>query len=171
MSTTIKVRSRGGKDVEAIIDEADAALASTRRWRTCPRGYPQTEIYAGRRDGKEVYRRVGLHRWLLGLKPGDPRTVDHINRNRLDCRRSNLRICTAAENAQNQGAHKRWNRDGMDSGMRGVTWHAEDRKWESQVTIRGKRTYLGRFADRHKAHEAVSAFRAKNMPFAVEGAR
>ncbi len=39
-----------------------------------------------------------LHRYLMGLEPGDKREVDHINGDTLDNRRENLEIVSAGEN-------------------------------------------------------------------------
>lgn len=39
---------------------------------------------------------VGLHRWLLGLRKGDPRVVHHLNELCLDNRKANLHICANA---------------------------------------------------------------------------
>lgn len=61
------------------------------------RGYVSTTI-----DGRNEY----LHRIILGLQPGADRKyeqTDHINRDPLDNRRSNLRIVTAKENNANRG--------------------------------------------------------------------
>lgn len=59
-------------------------------------GYPQTH-----KGGKTV----SAHRFVVGAKPGE--IVDHINRDRCDARRANLRIVTAQENAQNRGGNSR----------------------------------------------------------------
>lgn len=42
-----------------------------------------------------------LHRYLMGLNPGDKEIVDHINMDVWDLRRENLRIVTRSENAHN----------------------------------------------------------------------
>ena len=48
-----------------------------------------------------------MHREILGLRAGDGREVDHINRNSLDNRRINLRVSTRKENCANRGPRER----------------------------------------------------------------
>lgn len=48
-----------------------------------------------------------MHRFIMGLGPGDPREVDHLNHNGLDNRRENLRIVSHLENGQNRRIGKR----------------------------------------------------------------
>lgn len=104
---------------------------------------------------------VWLHRSLLGLEKGDKRRVDHINGDRLDNRRSNLRICTQRENSQN--LHGR--RSNNTSGFRGVTWSKSARSWVAQATLDYQRFYLGCFRTAEEAAEAVVKFRVEHMPF------
>lgn len=106
--------------------------------------------------------RVFLHRVILGLAPEDPRLVDHIDGNTLDNRRANLRVVTAAQNAQNQGSR------GGSSEHRGVTWDRARGKWMASAMLNGKRTTIGRFATEDEAAAAASAWRAKHMPFSAE---
>lgn len=47
---------------------------------------------------------IGLHRWVMGNPSG--LQIDHINRNTLDNRKSNLRIVTCQQNSQNKGNYK-----------------------------------------------------------------
>ena len=54
--------------------------------------------YAVANTGKQV---VKMHRYILGLT-NPKEVVDHINNNKLDNRRANIRICTQAENARNR---------------------------------------------------------------------
>lgn len=61
-------------------------------------GYPQIWF-----DGTVVL----LHRWLLGLERGGRLIGDHINRNVLDNRRSNLRAVTPAESNLNREVARR----------------------------------------------------------------
>ncbi len=47
---------------------------------------------------------IGLHRWVMGSPKG--LQIDHINRNPLDNRKSNLRVVTCQQNSQNKGNYK-----------------------------------------------------------------
>ena len=77
----------------ALCDASDHAMLVCHRWRLHPRGYAVACI-EGARD-------TLMHRLLLGLKPGSEGEGDHINRNKLDNRRCNLRIVSHLENSQN----------------------------------------------------------------------
>jgi hypothetical protein len=118
----------------------------------------------GRRiSGKFSHIRVA--RLVCGLKDGDPRMPDHINRDRLDNRRSNLRIAERGhlDNGQNKPLYPN-----NTSGYRGVYWHSQSQRWRARTAIDGVRYHLGNFYSPEEANAVVSAFRAKNMPFSDE---
>jgi hypothetical protein len=71
--------------------------------------------------------------------------VDHINRDGLDCRRSNMRVVTAKENARNLPVPKH-----NTSGYRGIRWNKRESKW--RVEISGE--YIGDFKDFELAKQA-----------------
>lgn len=156
----VPLRDRQGDVVaEALLDPQDALLAE-RRW------YLDT---AKPRSGKRYARRGGdpaiyLHREVLDLPPHDPRKGDHINGDTLDCRRSNLRVVTNAQNAQNQGSR------GGSSAYRGVTWDKSRGKWMASATLNGRRTTIGRFDSELDAHRAAVVWRREHMPYAIEEA-
>jgi hypothetical protein len=80
----------------AVIDAADAEWASQFSW-SANCGYAATRLPA-----RDVWVTRKLHRMLLGVI--DPSIqVDHIDGNRLNNRRSNLRLCTQKENVRNRG--------------------------------------------------------------------
>lgn len=88
---------------------------------------------------------VSMHRQILGLT--DPHIlVDHANRNGLDNRRSNLRICTHSQNCVNTQRTQK-------SGFRGVYFHQA--RWVAQLTSNRVYHYLGRF---RTAQEAAIAY-------------
>jgi hypothetical protein len=79
-----------------------------------------------------------LHRYILNYT-GD-NCVDHINNNKLDNRKENLRIVTLLQNSYNRKKN-----DGYTSKYIGVSWVKKIKKWKSNITINGKTKYLGSF--------------------------
>lgn len=141
-----------------VIDAEDFAAVSQYAW--CVNHYG----YVVRREDKDI---VFLHRWLLGLRKGDGRKTDHINGNRLDNRRSNIRVCTQALNSQNLTRRRANN----TSGFRGVSWHPTAKAWVARVTLSYKNHYLGCFKTPQDAAAAAESFRAEHMPFSSLDAR
>jgi hypothetical protein len=92
---------------------------------------------------------IYMHRLLTGIG-NDPETIDHINGDGLDNRINNLRICTIAENLRNQGIRKN-----NKSGCKGVAFHKQSGRWQSGITVNGKRIYLGLF---DTIEEAATAY-------------
>lgn len=68
----------------------------------------------------EKHRTKKLHRLVINAKDGEE--VDHINRNKLDNRRINLRICTRQENLMNRGG---WGK----IPIKGITWNKQKQKF------------------------------------------
>lgn len=155
----IPLRGRGGViRAFAIVDPDVFADLGDQRWNLHPCGYPVRNV--GGRDSRQQLR---LSRVIMDLEPGDPREVDHINGDKLDNRRKNLRITTRAQNAQNFGS-----RPGSSSKYRGVTWHKAAGKWMAQHILNGERHYLGLFEDEDDAGRAAAEWRAANMPYATD---
>lgn len=90
-----------------------------------------------------------MHRLITGAGAGQQ--VDHINGNKLDNRRSNLRLCTQSENMRNRGATAL-----NTSGFKGVHWSANDRKWRAGIKVEGKRIFLGLYLSKEEAAEAYN---------------
>lgn len=93
-------------------------------------------------------RLVRLHRQILGLKLKDGKQVDHINKNKLDNQKENLRICTSSQNQHNRPINQN-----NTSGYKGVTWHKGSGKWHAQIMINKKNKYLGSFDSPETAYE------------------
>lgn len=129
----------------AIVDCADYAHLSYFKWYLSDTG---SNLYAVR-----TYRRrnIFMHRFIMNSRPGS--IVDHINRNGLDNRRSNLRIVTNSQNCWNSSR-------GMNVGSskyKGVRWLTRDRKWRSSICHNGRKVYLGEFKDEVEAARAYDA--------------
>lgn len=96
------------------------------RWRLSPR-----EKHVVRRVwDKGIRRTIMMHRVILGLGKDDGSETDHIDRNKLNNQRSNLRICTTAQNQWNAGMRK-----DNSSGYKGV-WKQKNR-WTGAVKHNG----------------------------------
>lgn len=116
----------------ALVDDEDFDYLS--QWKWClSRGYAvRSKSFSGPK------RVRGMHRLIM--KTPDNLYTDHINRNRLDNRKSNLRICTPKQNAYNRSIQSN-NR----SGYIGVVWEARRNKWRAQVKVNGRKKTIGRF--------------------------
>lgn len=153
-TAVITLRNRDWQIVgHTIVDADDAEFIGRRGWRLSPDGYAQ-----GTKD-----RRINLlHRELLGLTLGDGLEGDHINRDRLDNRRSNLRIVTRDQNAQNKGSLS-----GSSSVYRGVHLRKNGR-WLASVGAKDGMHHIGVFDTEMEAAEAARQARIALLPYAID---
>jgi hypothetical protein len=122
-----------------LVDAADYDRLSRWKWLLVGDGY------AGRFDRTtRPPRLIYLHRVVLGAQSGQH--VDHINGDKLDSRRDNLRLVTHRQNTQNQRISSL-----NTSGYKGVCWHKGTGKWHVRITVNGQRLHLGYYDDLEKA--------------------
>lgn len=121
-----------------IIDTEDARKISEYYWRIEKDGYV---------TGYCKGNRTNVQRLIMNCP--DEMCVDHINRDKRDNRKENLRICTIAQNNMNHSAGKN-----NKSGYVGVIWKRRYAKWEAYITLNRKTYYLGRYADINDAIKA-----------------
>lgn len=107
-------------------------------------------------DGRRWY----LHHLIAG-KPDAKHEVDHKNRCKLDCRRSNLRVVTKKQNRRNLDSR------GGSSQFRGVSLRSDTGKWTAHATIDGKKHNLGCFDDEEDAADTAKSFRLRCMDGAL----
>lgn len=153
----IPLRARDGSvRAWAIVDDADFDVLGRWRWCVCAGGYAgRTERAAG---GQWT---VLLHREILGLRPGDGQEVDHWDLDKLNCRRSNLRVVTHAQNGQNLRSRR-----GARSQYRGVSWNCRRGAWAARVKISGRAHFGGYFDDEEEAATKAHRMRAELMTHA-----
>ncbi len=102
----------------AIVDDEDFERVNRINWSPHSEGYAigyDPDLYVSGQPASKAL--VLLHRYVLGLKPGDRRRTDHRNHNKLDCRRQNLRLGTQVDNMMNRAQTIR---EGFSSRYRGV---------------------------------------------------
>lgn len=75
--------------------------------------------------------------------------VDHINGNKLDNRKINLRICEHSKNCKNKGINKN-----NTSGVVGVYWNKHHQKWVVEIKKDYKKICIGYFDNIFDATEA-----------------
>lgn len=138
----------------ATIDAADLEQVGKYKWHAVRvRKQHSTHYARAKIGGRHQY----LHRFLTDAKRGE--TIDHENRNGLDCRRRNLRRATRSQNGGN--SRRKTN---SRTPYRGVSFHARAGKW----LARCRRTYLGLHETPVAAAEAYNrAAREKFGEFAA----
>jgi hypothetical protein len=131
---------------EVIVDDDDYDYLSRWRWKRNAVGYACRTIYI---RGK--FTLLLMHR-LINKTP-EGLFTDHINRNKLDNRKSNLRTVTKRINNRNQGLGSR-----NTSGFKGVNF-TKDKKWRAYGKDEyGKFIHLGQFNTPEEAAAVASTF-------------
>jgi hypothetical protein len=133
----------------AMIDDEDFELVSRYVWHISYYGYAISGI-------------IFMHRLILGLSVWDT-SVDHINGNKLDNHKSNLRKCTVAQNIYNSKICSR-----NKSGYKGVYWNKEKGKWSAQIKYNRKSMHIGYFKNKN---DAALAYNRMALRFFGEFAR
>lgn len=110
-----------------LFDFCDAELIASRGWHMSKRGYVA---------GKDHRKERPLHKLMIEVDSGFD--IDHINRDKTDYRRSNLRVCSHQHNCFNQ---KRRNTN--SSGFNGVSFAKNVGKYESYIHKDGVKYGLG----------------------------
>lgn len=123
---------------EAIVDMEYRHLESY-NWSLSGDGYPMTW-----KDGKLVK----LHHIIKG-KPKASEVTDHINRNKLDNRKDNLRITDQRTNVLNAGMLKN-----NTSGVKGVSFVKSRGKWVAQIVRNGKHFFGGYYTTLEEARDS-----------------
>lgn len=123
----------------ATVDAEDYEMLSAYAWSLNPR-YPSTQVKV---NGKR--KTLLMHRLVLKTPRGQ--STDHINGNRLDNRKANLRFATNAQN----GANRTNKASNNTSGYRGVCLVKKTGLWRSRIKINGTYDNLGDFPTKEEA--------------------
>lgn len=137
----ISLIGRKGKGLYAIIDEEDYKKVSRYRWHY-NNGYAVSDFG------------VRMHRFIMN--PPDDLVIDHINHNRLDNRRFNLKVCTQFENSQNR-FHSNVTSGNVYSNKNVTKWYACNR-------IDGKRVCSKYYDTYEEADNALMLMRQGVLP-------
>lgn len=146
----------------AIIDDEDVELVANYSWRVIPtRNTMYAKAYV-RGSGRKNPQQVFMHRLIMDAPK--ELEVDHINGDGLDNRRENMRLCSHAQNLQNQ----RNDSSRGSSIYKGVSWSKKDKKWIAQICKEYSNEVLGYFKDEK---EAALAYNEAALDFFGEFAK
>ena len=125
------------------IDEEDWDRIKDYHFRITPRSYVALRTI---QKGNAKRREIPLHRFILGVEDNPEIMVDHIDRNPLNNRKNNLRICTASQNQMNRSRKCK-----KTSKYRGVSYDAPTKKWKVSIKLNRKSIHGGYFDSEDEA--------------------
>ena len=132
----------------AIVDSDDLSWLSVMSWHIGSDGYASSCIFV---EGK--WRKVSMHRLINNTPQGID--TDHINRNRLDNRKANLRDALRGQNRSNSKPSK------SGSKYKGISFHKTAKKWISSIRVNGKLLHLGYYSCEIEAAKAYDVHAVK----------
>lgn len=120
----------------ALVDEDDYLVLSLVKWNYTSWGYAAKNL--PREPITRKQKKMYMHRIIISCPKG--MEVDHINGDKLDNRKQNLRICTTAQNAINKSLSRR-----NKVGVKGVYWIKKEQRWTAYIGTGGKNLRLKSF--------------------------
>ena len=123
---------------EVLIDTEDVNKVKNYKWRLSKGGTDRSKCHEVRTGNASSTYTNSLHRHIMDC-PSDL-YVDHINGDRFDNRKINLRICSNQEN--------NWNivkNCTNTSGYKGVNFDKTRNKWVSEIKLKDKKIFIGRY--------------------------
>lgn len=136
----------------AFVSDEDYEVLSLFSWCVTGKGHIGRTVREYDKTGK-CFRKgqIWMHR-IVAARMGldiDGSQVDHINLDKKDNRRENLRRATNQQNQANRTVSKK-----NTSGFKGVSWHKYHQRWSAKIGVGYKRIHLGFFDTPEEASEA-----------------
>lgn len=126
----------------ALVDDEDYEHLMQWKWHLYNKGYANRTIEAPREaGGKRKKTGCQMHRYIMNAPKGS--MIDHINGDKLDNRKENLRFCTDQQNKMNCPPRKKYK-----GASRVKSCH---NRWEVQIRVNGKKLYIGMYDSEEKA--------------------
>jgi hypothetical protein len=140
------------------VDDKFAKAVSVYDWAQTGKGYLYALV-----GGKQEY----LHRFVFFLEHGwHPKSIDHENRDKCDCRLENLRPASGRLQNLNKSKAKP---TGLPPGVHRFSDYSRQKPFWSKIHVDGKSRYLGAFRTPEEASLAYEKARSEQL--AVEVAR
>lgn len=140
----IPLRNNKGEIVDhALVDAEDFVEVNKYKWHLTKNGYVESKIDS---------RNVPLHQNIMG-KASKTMLIDHINGNKLDNTRTNLRFASRHQNGQNKPK-----KTGTSSTYIGIGYCKKIKKWIAMSRYNGQKKNLGSFLEPIHAAEQYDKF-------------
>ena len=135
-----------GKNYVVMVDSSDLKRLYWYEWKLSrPKGRESFHVRATKRGPR-------IHRLIMDAPEG--MIVDHIDRNPLNNRKSNLRLATPAQNVANTEARRTTRHGKPSSGYKGVSKCGKTGRFRAQIFSEGKSRSLGYYDSPEEAAKA-----------------
>lgn len=145
----ISLSGKRGEGLYVIVDDDDYELLIQFSWSLSRKGYAQAYIPVKWKSKYTCGANIQMQRMILWDSLNKGLFVDHINRNKLDNRRENLRVCSMYESNRNRGKILFKRKQSIVSEYKGVWW--DKNKWRCAITVNNEKIYIGRFKTEKEA--------------------
>lgn len=143
MVKTIKLT----KNKETLVDDEDFEMLNKFKWYADKAyGTYYAARYIRSTTSKKGWTSLRMHRAIMGKNKG--KEIDHIDGDGLNNKKSNLRVCSHAENMKNRGKQK-----DNSTGFKGVWYNKRNNKYIAEITVNGKKTWLGQKTTAEEAYK------------------
>lgn len=132
----VKEIGLSNSDKKVQVDENDFAELSQYKWYLTAQGYARRTLYIPETKGAEY---LTMHRQIMNAEKGQQ--VDHIDGNKLNNRRANLRFCSFSTNLYNSQKRK----GQAASKYKGVCFDKRRNRWRAGIQVENRRINLGSF--------------------------
>lgn len=151
----IPLTGKNGLGKFAIVDADDYEHLMRWKWHVDCKGYPSRSQNMGKINGKVKIKTFKMHRDIMHHHDR-AENIDHIDGNKLDNRKVNLRPATHSQNSMNKKPQAN-----AKSKYKGVSWRGDGR-WRARIMANGRSRHIGNFTSE------VEAARAYNIAALIE---
>lgn len=145
----------------ALVDDVDYEELAKHKWCASASRSGRNEYYALRKEHINTrWQTLLMHRVVWTRHHGpipEGKEIDHINGDGLDNRKTNMRLCTHANNMANYRKKK-----AHSSHFKGVSWQKDCHRWKAHIKKDGGKTYLGCYISEEDAARAYDT-KAKEL--------
>lgn len=129
---------------DCIIDIEDVERIKPFKWRLSKKAHEELRQSLVVTGNSTTNKTIAIYRLIMNAPDGIQ--VDHIDNDRLNNRKSNLRLCTNQENQINVPKQKN-----NSSGFKGVWFDKSREKWVAEIRHNKIKVQLGRFSNYNEA--------------------